>query len=558
VRKVITAAEMREVDRLTTERYAVPSLLLMETAANAAARAIAAHISRTLDGRRALILCGRGNNGGDGAALARLLWLAGARVDVVLFGRVADASGDARANFELVRQLAGTKPNDAATAASLAWREDTTAVEWSELVETLTTYDLIVDALFGTGLTRPLTGLFQQVVLDLMRLRDDDAAEPATRPLIVALDLPSGLDADAGTPIGDSVAADLTVTFTAPKPANVLPPASQRNGQLVIADIGSPATLLAEAGSQLFLTEAADAHAWLIKTRYTPDSYKKTHGHALVVAGSRHMTGAPVLACEAALRAGAGLVTVAVPESAHAAVAARVMPEVMTAALAETQQGAVSIEALAEVLRLTKRADVVALGPGLTADDETTRRFVRTYVAQRTTPLVIDADGLNALAPWPAELRGTSEQPLILTPHIGELRRLLGRADTDALADRVEIARAFATAQQVILVLKGARTIIAAPDGRVAINPTGNAGLGTGGAGDTLTGLITGCLAQAYGTLQGKADAFETVTAAVYLGGLAGDLAARAHGMRTLVASDVRAHFGAAVRTLDAAGEEPQ
>ncbi|MFL6207587.1 MAG: NAD(P)H-hydrate dehydratase [Pyrinomonadaceae bacterium] len=558
MRKVITAAEMREVDRLTTERYAVPSLLLMETAANAAARAIAAHTGRTLAGRRALILCGRGNNGGDGAALARLLWLAGARVEVVFFGRVADASGDARVNFELVRQLAGTKPNDGATPASLAWRECATASEWSELVETLGTYDLIIDALFGTGLTRPLTGLFQQVVLDLTHLRNDDAAATDTRPLIVALDLPSGLDADAGMPIGDSIAADLTVTFTAPKPANVLPPASQRNGQLVIADIGSPATLLAEAGSQLFLTEAADARAWLIKTRYTPDSYKKTHGHALFVAGSRHMTGAPVLACEAALRAGAGLVTVAIPESAHAAVAARVMPEVMTAALAETQQGAVRTEALAEALRLTARVDVVALGPGLTADDEATRRFVRAYVEQRTTPLVIDADGLNALAPWPAELRGTSAQPLILTPHIGELRRLLGRADGDALADRLEIARTFAAAQGLILVLKGARTIIAAPDGRVYINPTGNAGLGTAGAGDTLTGLITGCLAQAYGLWSDKADAFETVTAAVYLGGLAGDLAARAHGMRTLVASDIRAHFGAAVRTLDAAGEEPR
>ena len=208
--------------------------------------------------------------------------------------------------------------------------------------------------------------------------------------------------------------------------------------------------------------------------------------------------------------------------------------------------------------RLGERANVVALGPGLTADDERTRGFVRAFVEQRATPLVIDADGLNALAPWPGELRGTVERPLVLTPHVGEMRRLLGRDEKDALADRVQAAREFATAQSLILVLKGARTIIAAPDGRVAVNPTGNAGLGTAGAGDTLTGLITGCLAQAYGALREKADAFETVVAAVYLGGLAGDIAARERGMRTLVASDIREHFGAAVRTLDAAGEQPR
>ncbi|HEX8179494.1 MAG TPA: NAD(P)H-hydrate dehydratase [Pyrinomonadaceae bacterium] len=557
MRKVITAAEMREVDRLTTERYALPSLLLMEQAAHAAARAISTRLGRGLAGCRALVLCGRGNNGGDGAALARLLWLAGARVEGILFGRVADTRDDARTNFEATRQLAGAQSDDAETLARLSWRECADEAGWSAQAASLGAYDIIVDALFGTGLTRPLAELFRRVVLDLTHLCEQ--CEPAdVRPLVVSLDLPSGLDADSAALIGDAVAADLTVTFTAPKPANVLPPAAHRNGQLVIADIGSPAVLLDETGAQLFLVEADDARAWLKRTRYAPDSYKNTHGHALVVAGSRHMTGAPVLACEAALRAGAGLVTVATPASAHAAVAARVMPEVMTAALAETEQGAFSAAALVEARRLTARAQVVALGPGLTADDAGTRSFVRAYVEQRTTPVVLDADGLNALAPWPAELRGTNDRPLILTPHVGEMRRLLGRADTDALADRVQVAREFATAQQLILVLKGARTIIAAPDGRVAVNSTGNAGLGTAGAGDTLTGILTGCLAQAYGTLKAEADAFATVVAAVYLGGLAGDIAARARGMRTLVASDIREHLSAAVRTLDAAGEQPR
>ncbi len=554
VRKVITAAEMREVDRLTTERFTVPSLLLMETAARTVAHTLAARFAHGLADRRVLVLCGRGNNGGDGAALARQLWLAGAHAHVVLCGRFEETRGDARTNFEIVRQLAGTKPNDGETTAALSFRACATEAEWTaELIND--DYDVIVDALFGTGLTRPLAGLCQQVVLDLEIVRTQGAG---ARPLIVALDLPSGLDADSPALIGDSVRADLTVTFTAPKPANVLPPAVHCNGQLLIADIGSPAALLAEAGSQLFLTEANDARAWLISTRYAPDSYKNTHGHALIIAGSRHMTGAPVLTSAAAMRAGAGLVTVATPASAHAAVAARIMPEVMTATLAETAQGAVSVAAIAAAQRLSERADVIALGPGLTASDEETRRFVRALVEQRTTPLVIDADGLNALAPWPAELHGTDARPLVLTPHIGEMRRLLGRSDSDVLANRVQVAREFAGAHKLILVLKGARTLIAAPDGRVAVNPTGNAGLGTAGAGDTLTGIIAGCLAQAYGTLKDKADAFATVCAAVYLGGLAGNIAAREHGMRTLVASDISAHLSAAVRVLDATGEQPR
>ncbi len=542
---------------MTTERYAVPSLLLMETAASSAAHAITTRFAHKPAERRALILCGRGNNGGDGAALARQLWLAGAHADVVLFGRVEEARGDARTNFEIVRQLAGTQAHDGATPARLSFRECATDEAWSaQLLQGH--YDVIVDALFGTGLTRPLAGLFRQVVHALAHLREQRAEGETTRPLIVSLDLPSGLDADSAELIGDTVRADLTVTFTAPKPANVLPPATYSNGQLISAAIGSPAALLNETASQLFLTEAADARAWLLSTRYTPDSYKNTHGHALVIAGSQHMTGAPVLACAAALRAGAGLVTVATPASAHAAVAARLMPEVMTAALAETERGAVSVAALAEAQRLSQRADVLALGPGLTSDDESTRRFVRALVEQRTTPFVLDADGLNALAPWPTELHGTDALPLVLTPHIGEMRRLLGRDDNDALVDRVQVAREFAGAHELILVLKGARTLIAAPDGRVAINPTGNAGLGTAGAGDTLTGIITGCLAQAYGTLQADADAFATVVAAVYLGGLAGDIAARERGMRTLVASDIREHLSAAVRALDAAGEQPR
>ncbi|MDQ3908516.1 MAG: NAD(P)H-hydrate dehydratase, partial [Acidobacteriota bacterium] len=288
-----------------------------------------------------------------------------------------------------------------------------------------------------------------------------------------------------------------------------------------------------------------------------PDSYKNTHGHALVVAGSRELTGAAVLCSESAMRSGAGLVTVATAESALPSVAARVMPEVISAALAETAAGAISAEAFERASRLAERADVIAVGPGLTSNDDSTRRFVRALVERRKVPVVIDADGLNSLAPWPSDLRGSDALPLVLTPHLGEMRRLLGVGDGDALKDRVRVAREFAAAHSLILVLKGSRTITAAPDGRVFVNPTGNAGLGTAGAGDTLTGIIAGFVAQARGALKDRADVLQSVVAAVYVGGLAGDLAARARGMRTMVASDIREHLGAAVRALDAEGERP-
>jgi ADP-dependent NAD(P)H-hydrate dehydratase / NAD(P)H-hydrate epimerase len=230
----------------------------------------------------------------------------------------------------------------------------------------------------------------------------------------------------------------------------------------------------------------------------------------------------------------------------------------MTHELAETDRGAVSDEAVEHFLKLATKATVVAVGPGLTSDDERTRRFVRQIVERRSRPCVIDADGLNCLAPWPSELRGSDAQPLILTPHPGEMLRLIGAGGREALADRIEVTRQFATKHAVIVVLKGSRPIVAAPDGRVFINPTGNAGLGTAGSGDTLTGLIAGFIAQAYATLQDHANALAATIAALYVGGLAGDFAARELGMRTMVASDIREHFSDAIRVLDPEGEQPE
>lgn len=557
MQRVITAAGMREIDRLTTERFSTPSLLLMEAAAGAAAKAIAARLPDGLTGKRVRVLCGRGNNGGDGAALARALWLAGARTDLVLFGRIAETKGDARTNFEIAQRLSSFEAGSHTQPPPLSFIECEEVSDWEEIAASHS-YDIIVDALFGTGLSRPLAGIYRQVVEHVALLRAARERTQGCHPLIVSLDIPSGLNADSAALIGEAMQADLTITFTAPKTANVLPPAMHYNGELVIANIGSPPALLEASETQLFLAEAADARQWLSKTRYAPDSYKNTHGHALILAGSRGMTGAAVLCGKAAMRSGAGLVTIATSATAQQSVAARALPEIMTASLPETTRGAVSFEALEQVLKLAERASVMAIGPGLSNEDESTRQFVRAVVEKRTTPLVIDADGLNALAPWPEGLRGSASLPIILTPHQGEMLRLMGQGNAqEALAERVQAARDFATAHELILVLKGTRTIIASTDGRVFINPTGNAGLGTAGAGDTLTGLITGFIAQARATLKADWDALSAVVAAVYVGGLAGDLVAGERGMRTLVASDISESLGAAICALDAEGEQP-
>jgi ADP-dependent NAD(P)H-hydrate dehydratase / NAD(P)H-hydrate epimerase len=548
---------MREIDRLTTERYGTPSLTLMENAAAAVARAVTERLADRVAGRSVLVLCGRGNNGGDGAAAARLLALAGASVDLVLFGKIEDSKGDARISFEKVQDWKAKHEFEPSGVIRLY--ECDSETEWNHLLNSLLNlpHDAIIDALFGTGLTRPLDGVHTEVVRYLQQLRKSrDPKDPAS-PVIVSIDIPSGLNSDSADLIGEALQADVTVTMTAPKPANVLPLAAAYNGELVVADIGSPAELIEAAGSQLFLIEESDARRWLIQTRYTPDSYKTTHGHALVIAGSRGFTGAAALCANAAMRSGAGLVTVATPASVQSLVATQLMPEVMTTALAETDRGAVSDQAVDYVLKFAERAKAIAIGPGLSSEDDRTRGFVRAVVERRDTAVVIDADGLNCLAPWPRDLRGSRERPVILTPHPGEMLRLMGTDNKSALEDRVAAARGFATAHDVIVVLKGSRSLIAAPDGRVFINPTGNAGLGTAGAGDTLTGVITGFVAQAYGTLRQDADALATVIAALYIGGLAGDFAARELGMRTMVASDIREHLSAAICSLDPEGEIP-
>ncbi|NNE97508.1 MAG: NAD(P)H-hydrate dehydratase [Pyrinomonadaceae bacterium] len=522
MQKVLTAKEMREVDRLTTEKYGIPSIILMENAAHAASGIITGKFHGSVNGKSVLILCGKGNNGGDGAALARVLWQAGAIVSLYLFAKLEETKGDAHTNFQTVASLSKT--------GEILFEDDVPIDDRFGNAEfDVSKFDLIVDAVFGTGLTGSLDSIYSDFC-GLHSLRKDNDG-----PIFVSLDIPSGLNSNRPKPTGINFQSDLTVTFTAAKPANVLPPASNYNGELYIANIGSPKELVDNSHSKTFLAESQDAQSWLQSTQFSSDSYKSKRGNALLVVGSKKYTGAAVLAGNGAIQSGVGLVTVITPESASSAVAERVLPEVMVNASLETENGSIDVRAFGLINKLGEKADVIAIGSGLGSEEESTRNLVSKVVENRQTPVIIDADGLNSLSP--VDLKGSEDHPLILTPHVGEFLKLIGIEDKEAIANRVLAVRDFAEKHSVILVLKGARTLIAGPDGKVVINPTGNSGLGKAGNGDNLTGIITGFVAQA---VQMNVGVFETVVAAVYIAGLAGDIAEKKFGKRTMLASDVR------------------
>ena len=514
--RVLNSAQMREADRRTIEEIGIPSLVLMENAGRQVVAAIEAIHGELLEGQVA-VLCGRGNNGGDGFVVARTLLQRGVEVSVFLLGSVSEVRGDARVNLEILGRLGLTVVE---IADSQAWE-----LHFSEVSRSA----LIVDAIFGTGLNAPLTGLLETVVADV-----NGSGIP-----IVAVDLPSGLSADSHEPMGDSIQAGMTVTLGAPKIPLVLPPAEMRAGDIVIADIGIPAEVIDSVdGPRVELLTRTGMRA-LIGPR-TPDSHKGDYGRVLIVAGSRGRTGAAHLAGIGALRSGAGLVTVATPASALPIVAS-MAPEYMTLEIGEAPDGldASCVDAL-----LDEAGDVVAIGPGL-GQQPGTKAFIRALVERATMPLVVDADGLNAFSDRPDLLAGREGRDVIITPHPGEMGRLVGMSSHEVQASRVEIARNFATAQHLYVVLKGHRTLVATPDGQVFINPTGNPGMSTGGTGDALTGMIAAWLAQLL-------DAEGACKLAVYLHGMAGDLAEADEGEVAMTAGDLVAHLGDAVMELTA------
>jgi NAD(P)H-hydrate epimerase len=501
---ILTVAQMNAVDRATIEA-GIPGIILMENAAHRVVEYIDEHF-HSVSKQQIVVVCGKGNNGGDGLAIARILHTRfhPVALEVILIADPSELSGDAAANLKMLE------------AAGLKYRRD------FDVEATL-----VIDAILGTGLSGPAKGSALEAIRTVnSRFRHAK---------VIAVDIPSGLAGDSSSPVGEYVRADATVTFTAPKICHALPPSRHLMGDLRVGEIGSPRSLYSPGKLELITPQGI---ASLFAPRAT-DSNKGRYGHVLVVAGSHGKSGAAAMAGIAALRSGAGLVTVACPESALNAVAAS-SPELMTGPLPETKSGVIGKEALSKIKDLAEKRTIIAIGPGIGTEDET-KEVVRELFNTLDKPMVVDADALNCIAgtTWknPPAVR-------ILTPHPGEMSRLTGKTIPEIQSDRINIARSFAAERGVILVLKGEGTVIAFPDGRAWINTTGSPAMATGGTGDILTGMTAGLSAQF------PKDLDRSTAAAVYLHGLAGELAAKHLGEQPVIATDLLRHLPEGIRVI--------
>ncbi|OFW09928.1 MAG: hypothetical protein A3H96_02680 [Acidobacteria bacterium RIFCSPLOWO2_02_FULL_67_36] len=515
--RVLNTQQMREADRRTIDEIGIPSIVLMENAGRQAVAAMEAAFDE-LNSSRVGVLCGRGSNGGDGFVVARTLVQRGIETAVFLLGSVAEIRGDPRTNLEVLGRI------------GLTVVEITNAQEWELHFSEISECDVLVDAILGTGFHGQLSGLLETVVADVNSL-----GVP-----VVAIDLPTGVSADSHEIEGEAIEASMTVTLGAPKIPLVLPPADTHCGDLVIADIGIPLPILDEVEGPYIELLTRERMRELVPAR-AADSHKGDFGRVLIVAGSVGKTGAAHLAALGALRSGAGLVTIATPRSCVATISG-MAPEYMTEPLDETAAGTVDYSALDRVLEL--KADVIAVGPGL-GQGPSTAAFVQGLVERAGVPLVLDADALNAFAGEPERLMGRDGVDVVITPHPGEMARLVNASIEAVQHDRLRYASEFAAAHRVHVVLKGHRTIVAGPDNRAFINLTGNAGMATGGTGDVLTGMIAAWFAQLL-------DAEAAAKLAVYLHGSAGDLAEADEGEVALMAGDIIERLGDAVMELTA------
>lgn len=509
--KILTAAQMREMDRKTVEA-GIPSLVLMENAAHRVVEVLEQRYA-PLSKHRIVVVCGKGNNGGDGLAIARLLAMrfSPRSLEVVLQVPPEELQGDALANAKMLA----------------AWG----IVPQPGITPNLRGATLVVDAVLGTGLKGPA----QDRAAYLIEKINETFPEAA----VVAVDLPSGMLSDQAESPGPVVRADVTVTFTAPKLCMALAPNCERVGKLIVAPVGTPPELLeSEAGLYLSMIDSAwFGNLFLPRAK---GSHKGDFGHVMVVGGSVGKSGAAAMAGVSALRAGAGLVTVASAASAIDVIAGH-SPELMTAPLLETNVGSIAPGAAPAVDALAQKKSVVALGPGLGAAPET-MTFAQTLWEQLQVPLIVDADGINALAGTFLHPGG----PRIITPHPGEMSRFMGISTAEVQQDRIGVARDVALDREITVVLKGQRTIIAFPDGRVWVNPTGSPAMATGGTGDVLTGMMAGLMAQF------PAEADYALAAAVWLHGRAGELGAADVGEKCLLAMDLLRYLPAAMRELEA------
>jgi len=514
--RVVSAAEMRELDRLAIEDYGISGIVLMENAGLKVVEVVRQMLG-DVRGKVISVFAGKGNNGGDGFVVARHLFNMGGRVRVFLLAKTGEIAGDAGVNLRIWEKMG----------------QPVYTVDQDDRLDRLRSFlagsDLIIDAIFGTGFKglagQPAAGVIQAI---------NDSGKP-----VLAVDIPSGLEADSGLAGGPCVRATQTVTFGLPKLGLVQEPGAGYVGKLYVADISIPSFLLKAEHLKRHLLTREVVSNWLAPR--PADFHKGDCGRVLVVAGSPGMTGAACLAAGGAARAGAGLVTLAVPAGLQKLVAGK-LTEVMTAALPATSGQTISRNALDDLLALAERADVVALGPGITTHPETAA-LVRELLPALRTSCVLDADGLNCLVDHTDIFQHTLV-PLVLTPHPGEMGRLTGKTAAGVQKQRLSSTEQAAKAWGAVVLLKGAATIVAAPGGTVYINSTGNPGMATGGSGDVLTGVIAGLLGQGLGAL-------EAAAAGAYLHGLAGDYAARQKGYRGLLAGDILACLPEALKETE-------
>lgn len=510
---IVTSPQMQELDRKTIQEGGIPGSVLMENAGRGTFEQMQRHFP-DIRQKRVVVLSGKGNNGGDGFVIARYLLNHSASVKVFLLAEKEALRGDAAANLQAFQRAGG----------SVAEIPDESA--WQKALPDIQHAGLIVDAIFGTGLSSSVTGLALRVIEDINK----------TGKPVVAVDLPSGLDASTGAVQGTAVTAHLTCTFGLVKRGLVVYPGASYAGKLEVIDIGIPQALVAGAGLQDHLLEEKDFRGKLPQRK--PDSHKGTYGHAFIVAGSPGKTGAAAMAAQAAMRVGAGLVTIGVPASLNQILAIKVT-EAMTEPLPDGGAGFLGMDAWQRLQDVLPGKTVVAVGPGI-SDREETAALVFKILSSASIPLVIDADGLNAVARNPEILKKV-KAPVVLTPHPGEMARLAGTTTQAVQADRIETARKFAADFNVTLVLKGARTVIAGSDGQVYINPTGNPGMASGGMGDVLTGMITGFIAQGM-------DALFAAQLAVFMHGRSGDQLAAKRCCIGILATDIIAELPGTLR----------
>ena len=528
--KILTAVQMGEVDRLTTERYRIPSLLLMENAGRAVAEELA-KAKPEFAHERVLILCGTGNNGGDGLVVARHLASKGSRPEVWICGEPGRFRGDALENWNIFQTL------------GLPFEVLPSAESRSSLLQTIRCPDIIVDALFGTGLSKAIGPEFQSL-LEWMNAARGQA-------FVVSVDLPSGVFADRNDLEGVAVQADLTVTFTAFKACLVFPPAADRAGKVVLASIGSPSELLENPEYRMELIDRAQIRRALPARRR--DSHKGTFGHVFALAGSRDKSGAAIMTGLAALRSGAGLVTLLLPESLRGDFVGKV-PELMTVWLPETETGTPDDSALQAILEALMQADAVVVGPGLSTQ-ASTQQLIREVVRRAPVPVIVDADGINAFAGSIEKIGNGAGNPVVITPHPGEMSRLLNLPIPDIQRQRLATAESCSVRHGLFTVLKGFQTIVASPGGRLLINTTGNPGMATGGTGDILAGMVGRFVAGWRNSSAGpnREALADYLATAVHLHGLAADLAVLEKGEESLIATDLLAFLPEAFQRVGAA-----